>query len=211
MQRIIVLTVVLMTFIPSLARAQYWDWVTDERSMAAFTEQYLTGQLVELGKYLAFTELVKKEQQEIAEKVRFIHMVRDSLFKSLQDVKGIQNSLDEKIIYNVYGQVEAYYTQISVLSKKHNEFKDTWTQYDNYVVSHSKDLLKITEMAVKGHDEKNLLDKEQRLFILSFVLYELKGLREMSKRTLHELEVGNVEKEYPIPVLMEKTDALYKK
>jgi hypothetical protein len=119
--------------------------------------------------------------------------------------------LDEKIIRDIFEQVETYYGQISLLSHKHEEFKDTWKQYDNYVVSHSKTLLKFTDMAVKGYDEKNLLDKEQRLFLLSYVLYEIKGIREMSKRTLHQLQLGSAGQENTYEILRQEIDRIYRK
>jgi hypothetical protein len=212
MKRLIICVLLVVSFAP-LAKAQYWDWVTDEKKMAAFQEQYLSlrGQIGKMGEYLAYTEAIKKQQQDIAEKVRFIHMVRDSLFKSLQDVRGIENSLDERIIRDVFGQVEAYYGHIYYLSNKHEDFKDTWNIYNNYVVSHSKTLLKITDMAVKGSDEKNLLDKEQRMLLLSYALYEIKGLREMSKRTYNQLVVGNAGKENTYDVVIQKINEIYNK
>jgi hypothetical protein len=213
MKKTVIIIALMGCFLPSIANAQYWDWVTDEKSMSAFSKQYLDlaeGQLGQLLKYLATTEAIKIEQQKIAEKTRFIHMVRDSLFKSLQDVKGIDNSIDINIVKNVFGQVEAYYTAIYTLSNKYAEFIPTWQQYDNYIVSHSKSLLKMSDMAVNGHNEKNLLDKEQRLFLLSYVLYSLKDLREMSKRTLHELEVGGARKEYSIEKVYGTIEELYK-
>jgi len=186
--------VFVLIAVPEFSRAQAWDWVTDEKSMQAFSEQYLnpvSGQLGELAEYLLKTEMIKYQQQEIAKKVRYIHMVRDSLFKSLQDVRGISGSIDEQVINNVFEQVEEYYPKIYELSNKYKEFEQTWKQYDNYVVTQSKVLLKMADMAVGGSDEKNLLDKEQRLRLLSYVVYEMKALREMSKRTLHELVVGD--------------------
>jgi hypothetical protein len=213
MRRYITFSILLIIFTP-LSRAQYWDWVTDAKSMEAFTRQYLDltdGQLGKMAQYLAYTELIKEQHQAIADKVRYIHMVRDSLFKSLQDVRGIKNAPDERIIRDLFGQVEAYYGQISNLANKHPNFKETWTLYDNYVISHSNALVKFTDMAVKGGDEKNLLDKEQRLFLLSYVVYDLKRLREISKRTLQQLIIGDASEEYSQDKLYQQIDNLYSK
>ena len=211
MKKRIIFTFAVLLFLPSISLAQAWDWVTDEKSMQAFSEQYLDltdGQLGEMLKYLEKTIKIKNEQQAIAEKVRFIHMVRDSLFKSLQDVRGIDNSLNEQLIYTVFGQVEAYYTHISCLSNKNEDFKQVWIDYDNLVVSHTKSLLKFTEMAVKGSDEQNLLDKEQRLLLLSYVLYEMKNLREYSKSTYNKLIAGDAQMRYSIDFLYQQAEEL---
>ncbi|MDR1558471.1 MAG: hypothetical protein LBS84_02010 [Clostridiales bacterium] len=44
----------------------------------------------------------------------------------------------------------------------------------------------MADMATGGKDEKNLLDKNQRLYLLSYVLKELRSLKATSKGT-HEM------------------------
>ena len=207
----IILIVSALIFIRVFSYAQYWDWVTDEKSMQAFGENYLSGQMVKMAEYLAKLEVIKKQQQEIAEKATFIHMVRDSLFKSLQDVEGITNESDERIIRKVFGQIEAYYSEIEHYISKHSDFRESWTQYDNYVKIHSRQLLKFAEMATKGKDEKNLLDKEQRLFLLNYVLFKLKDLRQMSKWTHEELIIGDANKVFTIEVVYKDADRIFSK
>jgi len=207
----IILIVSALIFVRVFSYAQYWDWVTDEKSMQAFGENYLSGQMVKMAEYLAKLEVIKKQQQEIAEKATFIHMVRDSLFKSLQDVEGIINESDERIIRKVFGQIEAYYSEIEHYISKHSDFRESWTQYDNYVKIHSRQLLKFAEMATKGKDEKNLLDKEQRLFLLNYVLFKLKDLRQMSKWTHEELIIGDANKVFTIEVVYKDADRIFSK
>jgi len=213
MKNLLTFTVLILSLVPSFARAQYWDWVTDEKSMAAFQEQYLSvnGQIGKMAEYYAWILLTQNEQEKIAEKVRFIHMVRDSLFKSLQQVEGISNSVDEQMIHKIYGEVQEYYSHIRTYADKHEEFKDTWKQYEEHIVKRADDVLKITDMAVRGGDEKNLLDKEQRLFLLNFALIEVKKMREVSKQTYINLQLGDIFIEYPMEKIMRLGDELYQK
>jgi uncharacterized coiled-coil DUF342 family protein len=211
MKKIVIFAVFLILFFPSVSHAQYWDWVTDTKSTQAFEEQYLNGQLVKLYEYYALTLAIQKEQEAIAEKVRFIHMVRDSLFKSLQQVQGISNSIDERSIHKIYGEVQDYYNEIRTLANKHDAFKETWKQYDEHIVKRADDVLKITDMAVRGGDEKNLLDKEQRLFLLNFALMEVRKMREVSKQTYLNLQLGDIHVENPLEKIYRIGDEVYQK
>jgi len=211
MMKKIFLIVSALVCINAFSRAQYWDWVTDEKAMQAFGENYISGQMVKMAAYLAKLEVIKKQQQQIAEKATFIHMVRDSLFKSLQDVEGIANESDEKIIRKVFGQIEAYYSEIEKYINKHPDFRASWVQYDHYVKIHSRQLLKFAEMATKGKDEQNLLDKEQRLFLLNYVLFKLKDLRQMSKWTHEELIIGDANKILTIESVYRDADRIFSK
>jgi len=214
MKRIILLVAISLLLIQTVSYAQYWDWVTDEKSMNAFTEQYLdlvNGQLGKLYEYYMWTDRIRDEQEKIAEKVKFIHMVRDSLFKSLQHVQGIQGSIDETFIHNIYAQIQDYYSHIRTYANKHDDFKDTWTQYEQYVVRRSNDILKLTEMAVRGKDEKNLLDKEQRLFLLSSALQEARVLLDVSKFTYLNLQLGDKYMEFTNDKIHEIGKDIYKR
>jgi len=205
MKRLIIFLFGALLFLPSFSRAQVWDWVIDEQSMNAFTQQYLNpinGQIGKLGQYLLLTQAIQRQQDSIAMKVRFIHMVRDSLFKSLQQVEGVQNSFDEQLVHKIYGQIYPYFNEIQSVTSRYDGFKDTWTQYEHHVKNRTDDILKMTAMAVRGGDEKNLLDKEQRLALLNHALFEARKLLNLSKQTLYNLQLAEVS----ITILGEKAN-----
>ncbi|MDR1370508.1 MAG: hypothetical protein LBJ72_10375 [Dysgonamonadaceae bacterium] len=188
MKRTIVIFVFSVLLIPHL-KAQYWDWVTDEKSTEAFISNYGV-QIVKLYEWLGWYKLIQIDQDTIAAKATFIHMVRDSLFKSLQDVEFIDNGKDEELIRTVFNEINMYYGKIREQTSAHADFKDSWTNYSKFVTDHSRDLLAMADMATAGKDEKNLLDKNQRLALLAYVLKELRGLRALSKETYEMLDVA---------------------
>jgi hypothetical protein len=187
MKRIVVL-ILLITSFASNACAQYWDWVVDAKASAAFVENYGM-QMVKLGEWLVLYKLIEEEQKQIAEKATFIHMVRDSLFKSMQDVHDILNRDDQKIVELAFDNLNEYFNRIKAKTDNDADLQDIWIQYENFVVKHSADLLAMASMATGGGDEKNLLDKQQRLALLNYVISSLRYLKAYS-RSLHDrLEV----------------------
>jgi len=187
MKRIVVLFLLVASFTPN-AYAQYWDWVVDAKTSAAFVENYGT-QMVKLGEWLVLYKLIEEEHKQIAEKATFIHMVRDSLFKSMQDVHGILNQDDQKTVELAFDNLNEYYNRIKTKTDDDADLQDIWIQYENFVVKHSADLLAMASMATGGGDEKNLLDKQQRLALLNYVISSLRYLKAYS-RSLHDrLEV----------------------
>jgi hypothetical protein len=188
MKKSVVIFILSLLSLPQV-RAQYWDWVTDEKSMNAFTSNY-TAQLLKMYEWLGYYKVIQMQQDTIAAKVTFIHMVRDSLFKSLQDVSHIDNSEDEKLIRDVFNEINMYYNAIQQQTEKYSEFQETWENYRKFVSDHSRDLLAMADMATGGHDEKNLLDKNQRLYLLACVLKEMRGLKAVSQETHQMLHVA---------------------
>jgi uncharacterized phage infection (PIP) family protein YhgE len=189
MKRIIGLILLVSSF-ASNANAQYWDWVVDAKKSAAFVENYGT-QMVKLGEWLALYKLIEEEQKQIAEKATFIHMVRDSLFKSMQDVHDILNQDDQKNVELAFDNLSEYFNRIKTKTDDDTDLQDIWIQYENFVVKHSADLLAMAAMATGGGDEKNLLDKQQRLALLNYVISSLRYLKAYS-RSLHDrLEVAS--------------------
>jgi hypothetical protein len=186
MKKIILIVFLSLLFLPKPAIAQYWDWVTDAKSMEAFTENY-GYQLEKLYEYLGYWEVIQANQDTIAQKATFIHMVRDSLFKSLQDASRIDGGKDEDKIREVFNEIGTYYSAIRDYTSKNSDFKGTWDNYDKYVTDYSRDLLAMADMATAGNNEKNLLDKNQRLYLLAYVLKEMRQLKAVSQRTYHIL------------------------
>ncbi|MDR2774268.1 MAG: hypothetical protein LBC19_05915 [Tannerella sp.] len=188
MRRLSFIFVLSLQLIPPL-NAQYWDWVTDEKSTEAFVSNY-GAQILKLYEWLGLYKAIQINQDTIAAKATFIHMVRDSLFKSLQDVHFVDDGRDEELIRAVFSEINMYYSKIQEQISTYPDFKDTWDNYRKYVTAHSRDLLAMADMATGGKDEKNLLDKNQRLALLAFVLKELRGLKAMSKETHEMLDVA---------------------
>jgi len=190
-KKLIVILSFPILFLPKHVHAQYWDWVTDSKSMEAFSDNYLLYQLPKLYEWLGYWKVIQLNQDTIAQRATFIHMVRDSLFKSLQDVNRIDNGKDEDLIRTVFNDINSYYSAIRDFTSKYPDFKETWNEYDKYVTEHTRDLLAMADMATAGHDEKNLLDKNQRLYLLAFVLKEMRGLKAVSQRTHQMLVVAS--------------------
>ena len=174
-----------LLFLPKQANAQVWDWVTDEKSAEAFVANY-GEQMLKLYTWLGTQKVIQMAQDTIAAKATFIHMVRDSLFKSLMDVALIDDGKDEQLIRDVFREINAYYNDIQTLCNKHEDFKPTWENYRKFVSDHARDMLAMADMVTAGNNEKNLLDKNQRLYLLSYVLKELRSLKSTSKVT-HEM------------------------
>jgi len=191
MKKIIIVLLLFIAFVPQV-KAQYYDWVTDSKSMAAFSENYLMYQLPKLMEYLALWKDIQQNQDSIARMATFIHKVRNEHFNSLQDVTDIYSGKDENSIKNVFAQVNIYYDKIKDCTQKYPNFKDTWDSYNKFVTEYSRDLLAMADMATKGNDERNLLDKNQRLELLSFVLSEMRMLKNMSKKTYNMLVVAAI-------------------
>ena len=183
MKRIVGL-ILLVACVASKSNAQYWDWVVDAKKSAAFVENYGT-QMVKLGEWLVLYKLIEEEQKQIAEKATFIHMVRDSLFNSMQDVHDILNQDDQKTVELAFDNLNEYFTRIKTKTDNDPDLRDIWIQYENFVVKHSADLLAMATMATGGGDEKNLLDKQQRLALLNYVISSLRYLKAYS-RSLHD-------------------------
>jgi hypothetical protein len=185
MKKLFVILMFSLWLIPKQANAQYWDWVTDEKSAEAFTSNY-GEQLLKIYAWLATQKTIQMAQDTIAAKATFIHMVRDSLFQSLMDVTLIDDGKDEQLIKDVFDEINTYYGDIQSLCKRHEDFKPTWENYRKFVSDHARDMLAMADMATGGKDEKNLLDKNQRLYLLAYVLKELRSLKATSKET-HEM------------------------
>ena len=187
--KMIILFISLMLLVPQKSQAQYWDWVTDSKSMSAFSEQYLF-QSLRLAEYLGLWKMIQVNQDTIAQRATFIHMVRDSLFKSLQDVEFIDNGKDEELIRDVFNDINSYYSKIRDYTSRYPNFHETWIEYDKYVTTHAQDLLAMADMATTGNNEKNLLDKNQRLTLLAYVLKEMRSLRAVSRQTNQMLDIA---------------------
>lgn len=185
MKRIITVLSLSLLLFSNQAKSQAFDWVIDEKSAEAFVSNY-GEQILKLYKWLATQKIIQMNQDTIAAKATFIHMVRDSLFKSLMDVSLIDNGKDEILIREVFNEINTYYNDIQRLCNKHTDFKGTWNNYSKFVYEHARDMLAMANMATGGKDEKNLLDKNQRLYLLSYVLNELRSLKLTSIRT-HEM------------------------
>jgi hypothetical protein len=188
MKKPVVIFIFSLLLFPQI-KAQYWDWVTDEKSMNAFTSNYTT-QLTKLYEWLGYYKIIQLQQDTIAARATFIHMVRDSLFKSLQNVSLIDDGEDERLIRDVFSEINTYYNAIQQQTTKYPEFQDTWKNYQKFITDHSRDLLAMADMATGGQDEKNLLDKNQRLYLLAYVLKEMRGLKAMSLETHQMLHVA---------------------
>lgn len=186
MKRYVVIIILLFSVVST--KAQYWDWVTDAKSSQAFIENY-GYQMAQLNIWLAEYKKMKNDHKGISEKATFIHMVRDSLFKSLQDVDDILQGDDEKLIRIAFDEIDFYYSRIKDKALK-NDMRPVWKQYEKHVVEYSDNLLDMLRMAKGGNDEKNLLDKEQRLALMAFVLGEMRKLRGMSRKTYTMLSVA---------------------
>jgi hypothetical protein len=189
MKKTVLIIISLLIFVCK-GHSQYWDWVIDKNASAAFTEEYIGYQYIKMMEWYALYELMKDEQKGIESKATFIEMVRDSLFHSLQDVSGIRNGKDEQFIRKVFDEIDVYYSKIKGVVNEHPEYNSTYEQYNRHITRHAKDLLSMANMAVKGNDERNLLDKNERLNVLSFVLGKLREMRGLSKDTYEMLDVG---------------------
>lgn len=190
MKKLFVILMLSLWLAPKQANAQYWDWVTDEKSAEAFISNN-GEQLLKLYAWLATQKTIQMAQDTIAARATFIHMVRDSLFKSLMDVSLIDDGKDEQLIRVIFGEINTYYGDIQRLCNRHADFKPTWENYRKFVSNHASDLLAMADMATAGKDEKNLLDKNQRLYMLAYVLKELRSLKATSKET-HEMLINVV-------------------
>jgi hypothetical protein len=190
MKKLIVIFFLSLSLAPTQVNAQYWDWVTDEKSAEAFISNY-SEQLIKLYTWLASQKIIQMAQDTIAAKATFIHMVRDSLFKSLMDVSLIDDGRDEQLIREVFSEINTYYYDIQRLCNRHEDFRPTWENYSKFVSDHARDMLAMADMATDGKNEKNLLDKNQRLYLLAYVLKELRGLKATSIDTHQMLTFAN--------------------
>lgn len=156
--------------------SQYFDWVYDEKTLSAMQKEWKR-KGKRINSWMNDEATIAKEQEEIARKVTFIEFVRDSLYKSLQDVEGIA-TVDKKTINRMCYDIEFYQLKIDSIAKKRTQFKKTAESCQKKFVERSHELQNaIAYMATKGGDEKNLMNKKQRMKLLQYVVKELASIR----------------------------------
>ena len=177
-----IITVLLITSFKAFAQSPYFDLVEDKKTIAAMNKEHIR-KITRLSSWMSDEETIAYNQKEIARKVTFIEMVRDSLYKSLQDVGGIIDANDQKLINQLCYDIELYQLKIDSMAKVNSLYEDVRKECKQKLVKRADDLLNVTDMAVAGNDETNLINKEQRLNLLNYILTELRGLRKTSVDT----------------------------
>ena len=172
------------------AYSQYFDWVYDTKCTEAFIKEHAY-QYAELMKWYGEMKKYEKTTKKIEEKTLFIEMVRRTLFMSLQDVTGIIDGKDTKNIENIFSDIHSYQSEINTIVAANPEFTEDAEKTEKYIVKHCDELLNVVEMAITGNDERNLLDKNQRLMMLDYVTNVLKDLRRVQKGTLVAMKLGS--------------------
>lgn len=163
------------------------DFVMDEKATAAFTKEHIK-QLSRLIDWSNNEKIIKTNTEQIAIKVTFIEFVRDSLFKSLQDVSGIVSGEDLKEINKICYDIEVCQLQLDNVLKKDAYFTETVESCRKQIVDRAQELLKVTNMAVTGQDENNLIDKKERVNLLNYMIKELRKMRLVSQNTLTNIK-----------------------
>jgi hypothetical protein len=104
-------------------------------------------------------------------------------------VEGIFQNDDHRVVERELSILNDYYSKIKHKTDSLSNMENTWRQYEKYVVNHSADLLAMSKMAQGGGDEKNLLDKQQRLTLFNYVIASLRILKAHSKHLYEQLEL----------------------
>lgn len=72
--------------------------------------------------------------------------------------------------------------------KKDAYFTETVESCREQIVNRAQELLQVTEMAVIGQDENNLIDKKERINLLNYIIKELRKMRLASQNTLTNIQ-----------------------
>ncbi len=165
------------------------DFVYDSKTLKAMKKEWaVKGKRINA--WMKDEAKIAKEQKEIARKVAFIEFVRDSLYKSLQDVNGITDGKDMKLVNKLCYDIEVYQLKLDSIAKKHPQFNPFVKECKEKLVGRANQLRFITDMAILGQDTTNLINKEQRLSLLDYVIKELRGIRHANAVNFNVLQIA---------------------
>ena len=136
---------------------------------------------------------ISEYNEQISIKVIQVEIIRDKLFKSLKDVNGIINSgKDIEMILDICEDIKKYQNRMINDAMEVPEVAITVAKCELQLVNRTLIILEHMDMALTGEDT-NLMDKRQRMEVLSTLIDELRLMRGLAYSTSRQVRTVKME------------------